>query len=221
MAQPSRHRPALVAVALALLAGALVAPPASVQVIVPAEAPGPDDPSEPSGDDPSRGSDIPQPATPEPTEAPAPAPAAVTLRVVAVTDLAGGDASCPGCDGISLAPILKGDGDIRRAELFWHYPHHQHYQQGGATPYGAIRSGDFKLIEFFNDMKVELYNIREDIGEQRDLASSQPKKVEELRTRLHAWRKEVGAQMGPPNPNYNPARPEYTPPPGKAKKAKQ
>jgi arylsulfatase A len=124
-------------------------------------------------------------------------------------------------DGISLVPLLRaGGGRIARDTLFWHYPHHQHYQQGGATPYGAIRSGDFKLIEFFNDMKTELYNIREDIGEQRDLASSQPKKVAELRQQLHAWRKEVGAQMGPPNPKYDPTRPEYTPPAGKAKKAK-
>jgi arylsulfatase A len=125
-------------------------------------------------------------------------------------------------DGISLVPLLRaGGGRIARDTLFWHYPHHQHYQLGGATPYGAIRSGDFKLVEFFNDMKVELYNIREDIGEERDLASTQPKKVEELRRRLHAWRKEVGAQMGPPNPNYDPSRPEYTPSAAKAKKAKR
>jgi arylsulfatase A-like enzyme len=123
-----------------------------------------------------------------------------------------------GRDGVSLVPLLRGTDKPARTELFWHYPHHQHYQLGGATPYGAIRSGDFKLVEFFNDMHVELYNIREDISEQRDLATAQPKKAEELRARLHAWRKEVGAQMPTPNPNYNPAKPEYTPPPPKAKK---
>ena len=54
-------------------------------------------------------------------------------------------------------------------------------------PYGAVRSGDFKLIEFFNDMHVELYNIKDDIGEQHDLAAARPKLAEELRDRLHAW----------------------------------
>jgi arylsulfatase A len=123
----------------------------------------------------------------------------------------------PGCDGLSLAPLLRGTAGLNRAELFWHYPHHQHYQLGGATPYGAIRSGDFKLIEFFNDMHVELYNLGEDIGEQRDLAKTQPKRAAELRARLHAWRQEVGAQMPTPNPRYDASKAEYNPP----KKAKK
>jgi arylsulfatase A-like enzyme len=121
-------------------------------------------------------------------------------------------------DGISLVPLLKGEGTLKRTELFWHYPHHQHYQLGGTMPYGAVRSGDFKLIEFFNDMHVELYNIRDDIGEQRDLVKVQPKKVAELRDRLHDWRQEIGAQMPTPNPKYDPTRPEYNPPTKKAKK---
>ena len=86
-------------------------------------------------------------------------------------------------------------------------------------PYGAIRSGDFKLIEFFNDMSVELYNIREDIGEKRDLAAAQPQRTAELRDRLRVWRREVGAQMPTPNTKHDPTRPEYTPPPAKAKTA--
>jgi arylsulfatase A-like enzyme len=124
----------------------------------------------------------------------------------------------PGCDGLSLAPLLRGGGTLKRTELFWHYPHHQHYQLGGATPYGAIRSGDFKLIEFFNDMHVELYNLRDDIGEQRDLAKVQPKRVEQLRARLHAWRHDIGAQMPTANPKYDPTKAEYNPPAKKAKK---
>jgi arylsulfatase A-like enzyme len=121
-------------------------------------------------------------------------------------------------DGVSIAPVLRGGTKPTRDTMFWHYPHHQHYQLGGAMPYGAIRSGDFKLVEFFNDMHVELYNIREDIGEKNDLVKSQPKKAEELRQRLHAWRQEVGAQMPTPNPKHDPSRPEYTPGPGKAAK---
>lgn len=116
-------------------------------------------------------------------------------------------------DGISLVPLLRGGTKPTRDTMYWHYPHHQHYQLGGAMPYGAIRSGDFKLIEFFNDMHVELYNIRNDISEKTDLAATEPAKVEELRTRLHAWRKEVNAQMPLPNPKYDPSRPEYTPAP--------
>ena len=130
----------------------------------------------------------------------------------------------PGRDGVSLVPMLRGTGGLTRTELFWHYPHHQHYQQGGTMPYGAIRSGDYKLVEFFNDMRVELYDLKSDIGEERDLAGQQPKVVEDLRARLHAWRREVGAQMPTPNPKYDPTRPEYTPPPkakGKAKGPKE
>ena len=122
-------------------------------------------------------------------------------------------------DGVSLAPLLRGTPPPTRDALFWHYPHHQHYQLGGAMPYGAIRSGDFKLIEFFNDMHVELYHIRDDLSEKNDLAATRPQTVAALRTRLHAWRREVGAQMPTPNPNHDPSRPEFNPPPAKAKKA--
>jgi arylsulfatase A-like enzyme len=123
-----------------------------------------------------------------------------------------------GVDGVSLVPLLRRTGSLKRDELFWHYPHYQHYQLGGTTPYGAIRKGDFKLIEFFDDMRVELYNLKEDIGEQHNLAAKLPAKVDELRNRLHAWRKEVGAQMPTKNPKYDPSRPEHDPSTDKKKK---
>jgi arylsulfatase A-like enzyme len=122
-------------------------------------------------------------------------------------------------DGVSLVPLLRGNGALQRDELFWHYPHYQHYQLGGTTPYGAIRKGDFKLIEFFDDMRVELYNLKEDLGEKQDLAARLPEKVEQLRARLHAWRKEVGAQMPTRNPQYDPSKPEHDPAANKKKKA--
>lgn len=124
-------------------------------------------------------------------------------------------------DSVSLVPLLNRTGGLKRDELFWHYPHYQHYQLGGTTPYGAIRKGDFKLIEFFDDMRVELYNLKEDIGEQHNLADKMPEKVEELRSRLHAWRAEVGAQMPTRNPNYDPSKPEHTPQAKKQKVADQ
>jgi arylsulfatase A-like enzyme len=123
-----------------------------------------------------------------------------------------------GLDGVSLVPLLRNNRKLKRDELFWHYPHYQHYQLGGTTPYGAIRKGDFKLVEFFDDMRVELYNLKEDIGEQHNLAVQMPAKVEELRKRLHAWRKEVGAQMPTRNPKYDPSKPEHDPALNKNKK---
>ncbi|MFM8620145.1 MAG: sulfatase [Opitutaceae bacterium] len=140
-----------------------------------------------------------------------------------LVDLAGlpATAARTALDGVSLAGLLRGGPAPRRDTLFWHYPHHQHYQLGGTMPYAAIRAGDYKLIEFYNDLKdirLELYNIRADIGETKDLAAAEPKRVAELRERLHAWQRDVGAQMATSNPAYNPAKPEYTPPPAKGKK---
>lgn len=106
-------------------------------------------------------------------------------------------------DGESLAPLLKQTGQLKREAIYWHYPH---YHPGGATPYGAIRSGDFKLIEFFEDQHVELYNLREDLGEKQDLSQRMAGKAAELRQKLKDWRIQVGAQMPAPNPNYQPAK---------------
>jgi arylsulfatase A len=127
-------------------------------------------------------------------------------------------------DGVDLAPLMHQNGTLKRDELFWHYPHYQHYQLGGATPYSAIRKGDFKLIEFLDDMRVELYNLRDDIGEKHNLAAEMPEKVDELRKRLHDWRTDVGAQMPTRNEKYDPSKPEHDPvkdkkPPGKEKPA--
>jgi arylsulfatase A len=117
----------------------------------------------------------------------------------------------PHHDGLSLAPLLRGSGGIQRTELFWHYPHHQHYQLGGAMPYSALRSGDFKLIEFHDDQRVELYHLRDDIGESQDLSATQPEVAAQLRARLHTWRGKVGAQMPAANPRHDPTRPQYDP----------
>jgi arylsulfatase A len=114
-------------------------------------------------------------------------------------------------DGVDLAPLLRRSGKLDRDELFWHYPHYQHYQMGGATPYSAIHKGDFKLIEYLDDRPAELYNLRDDIGEQHNLAGEMPDKVAALRKRLHEWREEVGAQMPTKNPNYDPSKPEHQP----------
>jgi arylsulfatase A-like enzyme len=116
------------------------------------------------------------------------------------------------CDGVSLVPLLRQSGKLAERALFWHYPHYQHYQLEGTTPYGAIRRGDWKLIEFYDDLRVELYNEHEDVGERNNLAAAEPERVSALRKELHDWRAAVGAQMPTSNPNYDPTKPEHTPP---------
>jgi len=74
-----------------------------------------------------------------------------------------------------------------------------------------VRAGDWKLIEFYEDQHVELYNLSDDLGETHDLAGQMPDKAAELRGRLAAWRTAVGAQMPTPNPNYEPGAPLFPP----------
>jgi len=123
--------------------------------------------------------------------------------VLAMAGLAGDPAHCANVDGESLAPLLRGSGALARDALYWHYPH---YHPGGATPYGAVREGDLKLIEFYEDGRVELYNLKEDQAETRDLAAAMPEKAAALCAKLDAWRRRVGAQMPSPNPAYDPAK---------------
>ncbi len=105
-------------------------------------------------------------------------------------------------DGVSLLPLLKQSGGLGRDSVYWHYPH---YHPGGATPGGAIRWKNYKLIEFFEDGHVELYNLEEDIGEQNDLARKMPRMAEKLRKLLNDWRKSVDAAMPTANPDYDPS----------------
>jgi len=107
-----------------------------------------------------------------------------------------------GAHGVSIAPLLRGQ-DIPPRPLFWHYPH---YHPGGATPYSAMLEGGWRLVEFFEDSHVELYNLNNDPIEARDLASTQPERATAMRARLQAWRTSVDAQLPTPNPNYDPEK---------------
>ena len=102
-------------------------------------------------------------------------------------------------DGVSLAGLLKGETSLDREALYWHFPHYNNH--GMQSPGGAIRRGDDKLLEYFENGTVQLFNLRDDPGEQHDLAGEQPGKVEDLRNMLHAWRTQVSAQMMEPNPD--------------------
>ena len=93
---------------------------------------------------------------------------------------------------------LRGEKQSR-GPVFWHYPH---YGNQGGAPYGAVRAGDFKLIEWYEDMRVELYDLKKDLGEQHDLAKENPVKAAELTKLLHDWCKQVDVKMPTPNPNY-------------------
>ena len=105
-------------------------------------------------------------------------------------------------DGVSLAPLLRRQGRFQRDALYWHYPH---YHPGGATPAGAVRCGDYKLIESYEDGRLELYDLKADIGEENNLAGQMPEKAAELRQMLHEWLEAVNAQMPSPNRDYEPA----------------
>jgi len=109
------------------------------------------------------------------------------------------------CDGESLVSLLKETGDVEREAIFWHYPH---YGNQGGTPGSSVRCGDYKLIEFFEDGRVELYNLREDLSEERNLADAKPQITERLKTMLVAWREKVEAKIPEPNPDYKPFTPD-------------
>jgi arylsulfatase A-like enzyme len=100
-------------------------------------------------------------------------------------------------DGVSLVPLLKGDRMLARDALFWHYPH---YSNQGGFPGGAVRMGDWKLVERYEDGRVHLYNLRDDVGETRDLAAEQAQRASDLRSKLHAWYRQVDARFLEPKP---------------------
>ena len=104
----------------------------------------------------------------------------------------------PSVDGVSLVRLLSGD-DLKPRPLFWHYPH---YGNQGGAPGGAVRDGDWKLIEWYEDGSLELFNLKTDLGETTNLAGDMPDKVRELREKLEKWRSEVGAVMPSENPKF-------------------
>jgi len=115
-------------------------------------------------------------------------------------------------DGESIVPLLMGQSDFDREAIFWHFPAYLQGKAEGARdeyfrtrPAGAVRAGDFKLIEYFEDGDLELYNLADDISEQNNLVDSMPEKASELHQLMLAWRKEVNAPVPTElNPEYDP-----------------
>jgi len=113
-------------------------------------------------------------------------------------------------DGRSIVPLLKGVAGFKREAIFWHFPaylepYNAEQQPWRMTPGGAVRQGDWKLIEFFEDSNIELYNLKEDISEKSDLAKTKPAKAKELHELLVEWRKSINAPVPTEkNPKYDP-----------------
>ena len=102
-------------------------------------------------------------------------------------------------DGIDLKALLQNPvTKLNRDPLYFHYPHYY----ATTTPVSAVRSGDWKLLEYLEDGRLELYHIKDDPGEQTDLAHRMPDKAASLLKQLHDWRTEVKAAIPTPNPNF-------------------
>jgi arylsulfatase A-like enzyme len=137
-------------------------------------------------------------------------PGSVSSQMICSIDLLPTVASSVGSkfkhkvDGIDLTPAFKGQ-KLNREALYWHYPH---YSNQGGIPGGAVRIADYKLFENYENGDVSLYNLKKDIGESKDLSSSEPKRVRDMRNKLHDWYKEVDAKfLQPKGESKNPWRP--------------
>src|SRR5690606_23708698 len=95
-------------------------------------------------------------------------------------------------DGRSCAPLLQGESQPARRPIYWHYPH---YGNQGGRPFSAIRDGDWKLIEFLEDGRSELYDIAHDEAETKNLAAAEPERTAMLLNQLHLWREAAKVQM--------------------------
>ncbi len=104
-------------------------------------------------------------------------------------------------DGVSMIPLMTGEGSFDREALFWHYPH---YGNQGGTPGSSILMYPWKLIEFFENGRVELYNLEQDPGEQIDLAVSETERAAIMKGKLHLWQSEKGALIPERNPDFKP-----------------
>ena len=109
----------------------------------------------------------------------------------------------PRHDGVSFLPLLKNPkARLNRDALFWHYPHY--YPR--MTPASAIRAGDWKLIHYYEDNRMELFNLKNDPAETKNLAATHHATAKALREKLDAWRKETDAKAPTKNPDWRPRK---------------
>ena len=107
-------------------------------------------------------------------------------------------------DGADLGPLLRGDGELGRAALTWHFPHY--WWGTNVQPYSAIRRGDLKLIYRYESGTCELYDLANDVGEANDLVDERPELVREVRDELFRTLAAQGARMPEPNPEFGEGR---------------
>jgi len=119
-------------------------------------------------------------------------------------------------DGVDLHPVLAGNGSLPTRSLFWHFPHYNNHPE--TVPCGTIRKGNWKLIESYDPVGLQLYDLSNDLEEQHDLSLKRPDKLHELQQELDQWRVDVRADMMQPNPDHDPAKFSLS---GKAKKKKK
>jgi arylsulfatase A-like enzyme len=109
-----------------------------------------------------------------------------------------------GLDGVDTTPLLTSRGAGPQRAFFWHFPH---YNNQGGRPGGAMRDGNWKLVEFYDAPDApELYDLAADIGEKNNLAARDPARVRAMRTALAGWRNSIQAQSNVPNPDVVTAR---------------
>lgn len=139
-----------------------------------------------------------------------------------IAELAGAELpSTQPVDGASIAPLLAGEPALADRAIFWHYPLYLSGGQGGkvlpvaetnvmywrAVPASAIRRGDWKLIHYFEDNSVKLFNVTEDISERHDLSEQDPERAQELLTQLRRWQQATEAPIPTElNPKFDPSR---------------
>lgn len=115
-----------------------------------------------------------------------------------------GQPSPEGLDGVSFAKLLTGSQSSSQRTFFWHFPH---YNNQGGRPGGAMRDGEWKLIEYYDAPDApELYLLSADIGERNNVAAQQPERVKTMRSALNDWRGKMAVQRNTPNPNFDPER---------------
>lgn len=101
-------------------------------------------------------------------------------------------------DGLNLLPLIKGENNIKRQSLFWHFPHYR----GKINPYSIIRNGDWKLIKRYDGKPFELFNLKNDLSEKNDLSQDMPEKVKELNEEIMIWLLKTNAKVPRANPDY-------------------
>lgn len=128
--------------------------------------------------------------------------------VLALTGVAGDPDHNANVDGMDISEAFTNPrgvvNEFAQRPLFWHYPH---YHPLGARPHSAVRLDAWRLLQYHDDMRVELYHLNQDIGERTEQAGSHPEVTRELEELLEQWRLEVDAQMPTPNPEFDPTRP--------------